>query len=127
VHEDERPGDYYIEDKHLKCLDCGKTEIKSYWACDVFLDKGLFTCFCGGRLEVFFPGIVDEHNLFKPFYSDTFDMPVRDRMDLKKIKELRKEHKLECVGHRQTKPDRKAIRNNYENDELTISALKKGL
>lgn len=58
----------------------------------------------------------DDHNIFKPFWSDTFTMRVKDRIDLQKIKELRKKHGLECVGHYTQTPDRKAIRINYESD-----------
>lgn len=52
---------------------------------------------------------------FKPFWSDTFEMRVNDREDLTKLKQLRKEHGLECIGHRRAKPDRKLIRRSYEN------------
>lgn len=55
-------------------------------------------------------------DVFKPFWSDTFQMRVRDREDLKTVKDLRKKYGLECVGHRRQRPDRKAIRYNFESE-----------
>jgi len=52
---------------------------------------------------------------FRPFYSDTFEMHVRDREDMNKVRALRKQHGLEVVGHDRMRPDRKAIRHNFEN------------
>lgn len=53
---------------------------------------------------------------FRPFWSDTFQMRVRDREDLRKLKDLRKQNGLECIGHQRQRPDRKAIRHNFETE-----------
>ena len=73
------------------------------------------------------PQASEQRGHFSPFYSDTFGFHVTDRKDLKKLKELRVKHNLECVGHSMGFPvDRKAVANNYRNDGLTESVLKKG-
>lgn len=72
-------------------------------------------CECGGKSFR-----EEKRNLqeirFKPFWSDTFEMRVNDREDMKKIKSLRKQYGLECVGHQRQKQDDRAVRYNYEND-----------
>lgn len=81
-------------DEIIKCGKCGQPMTR------------LFPCPKGG----------EQRGKFKPFWSDTFDMRVNDREDLKKIKELRKQHGLECVGHTTQKADNRAIRHNYESE-----------
>lgn len=73
--------------------------------CKTPMDR-LFPCPRGG----------EERGNFKPFWSDTFEMRVNDREDLKKLKDLRRANNLECVGHRKMKEDRRAVRHNYETD-----------
>lgn len=62
------------------------------------------------------PRSKDRELRFQPFYSDTFEMHVNDREDLSKLKDLRKKHGLECVGHRNQRPERTVIRHNYESE-----------
>jgi len=94
------------------CEKCGASEI------DKIAEKGsVVSCEkCGHVMTQLFPcprgG--EARGRFQPFYSDTFEMPVKDREDLKKLKDLRKEAGLECIGHRRTQRDTKAIRYNYE-------------
>jgi len=102
----------------LKCYDylcvCGeKVFDKLVEPTDVILCEK-----CGLKMDRLFPcprkdGHAD--GKFKPFYSDTFMMHVRDREDMGKVRELRKKHGLEVVGHDRMRPDRKAIRHNLEN------------
>lgn len=66
----------------------------------------LFPCPRGG----------EQRGNFKPFWSDTFQMRVKDREDLKTLKSLREKNGLECVGHRRQRPDRQAIRHNFETE-----------
>lgn len=75
-------------------------------------------CSCGSDMLRMFPiaRTKDLRGPFQPFWSDTFQMRVNDREDLKKLQAMRKESGLECVGHTNMKPDKAAIRWNYEND-----------
>lgn len=57
-----------------------------------------------------------EQNLFRPFWSDTMQKRIRDREDLKDLRSFAKRNGLTNVGHMNQKPDRKAIRHNYETD-----------
>lgn len=110
--------DYFCDSCHHKANDL------------IVEDYEVVTCkLCGRNMNRLFPVLRgDRHDdfHFQPFHSMTFDMKVRDREDLQRLKESRRKHNLVCVGHRYTKPDRKAIRNNYENDKVTVSALKRG-
>lgn len=83
-------------------------------------DNEVVTCRkCGGAMVRLFPcpkmrdGAGEK---FQPFWSDTFQMRVNDREDMKKVRELRKKHGLECIGHNDQKADRKAIKHNYESE-----------
>jgi hypothetical protein len=75
---------------------------------------------CGNPMEKLFPctrrGLNGVGEKFTPFWSDTFEMRVNDREDLSRLKDLRKKHGLECVGHRGQTPDKSAIRKNYESE-----------
>lgn len=75
---------------------------------------------CGKPMDRLFSCPRQGHNgvgeRFQPFWSDTFQMRVNDREDLNKLKDLRKQHGLECIGHQDQKPDRTAIRKNYESE-----------
>ncbi len=55
-----------------------------------------------------------EKNLFQPFWSDTMQCRINDREDLKKLRAYAKANGLTNVGHLNQKPDRAAIRYNYE-------------
>ena len=58
-----------------------------------------------------------DHNIFQPFWSETMQCRIRDRMDLQKLRAYAKSQGLINIGHvRGIKPDRKAIRYNYEHD-----------
>lgn len=53
---------------------------------------------------------------FQPFWSDTMQMRINDREDLAKLRQYAKDNGLTNVGHTSQRPDRAAIRHNYEND-----------
>lgn len=72
-------------------------------------------CDCGGR-AVRQERAGKKEIRFQPFWSDTFEMRVNDREDMKKIKLLRKANGLVCVGHNRQKQDDRAVRYNYEHD-----------
>lgn len=77
-----------------KCPDCKKTMTKLMAA----------------------PRAVDRLRPFQPFWSDTFQRRINDREDLRVMRDEAKASGLTCVGHRKQKPDKAAIRHNYEND-----------
>lgn len=80
-------------------------------------------CECGSDMKRLFPcpmGYVDGVNTasdhkFQPFWSDTMQCHIHDRQDLKKLKKYAKDNGLTCIGHDKQKPDKAAIRYNYEN------------
>lgn len=97
-----------------QCVKCSKVHL------DQIVDpKEAIPCpICGKAMSRLFPAprALDRQGRFSPFWSETFQMRVNDREDLSKMKDLRKVHNLECVGHTRVKPDRAAIKHRYEND-----------
>ena len=80
----------------------------------IFPEKQLVKqCKCGKRaLQIEEVDAV----MFKPFWSDTLQMRIMDRQDLQKLRAYAKKEGLINVGHEHQKPDRWAIRYNYEHD-----------
>lgn len=62
------------------------------------------------------PRSLDREGRFQPFWSDTMQKRINDREDLSKLRQYAKDNGLTNVGHTKMKPDRAAIRYNYEND-----------
>lgn len=71
-------------------------------------------CDCGKEAHQEERAEARDHNLFRPFWSDTLQKPIKDRMDLAELRSYAKANGLTNVGHRDQKPDRAAIRWNYE-------------
>lgn len=73
-------------------------------------------CKCGGTADQEEFQDSKDHNIFRPFWSDTMQMRIRDRVDLQRLRDYAKSKGLVNVGHQRMKPDRAAIRYNYERD-----------
>ena len=86
---------------------------------DVMVGDGeAVPCECGKTMFKLFPTArsKDFRGKFSPFWSDTMQCRINDREDLNKLKQYAKDNGLTCVGHNAQKPDRAAIRYNYEHD-----------
>lgn len=100
--------------RHFKCRSCkvrfGKVvEISPN-------ETESLDCECGKKAHQEERADSKEHNLFKPFWSDTLQMRIKDRIDLQKLRQHAKDNGLINVGHVHQRPDRAAIRHNYENE-----------
>ncbi len=73
-------------------------------------------CECGTNAFQETPVASSEQNLFRPFWSDTMQKRINDRQDLSELRSFAKRNGLTNVGHTKQKPDRAAIRYNYEHD-----------
>jgi hypothetical protein len=73
-------------------------------------------CECGKQARQEETQVGRDHNLFRPFWSDTMQCRINDREDLSKLRAYAKSKGLTNVGHTVMKPDRAAIRHNYDHD-----------
>ncbi len=75
-------------------------------------------CDCGKEMQRIFsaPRAPEREGRFQPFWSDTMQCRIKDREDLSKLRSYAKAKGLVNVGHRDMKPDRAAIKYNYEHD-----------
>lgn len=69
-------------------------------------------CECGGSAKEI---EVSRDLVFKPFWSDTLQTRIKDKIDLQRLRQYAKDNGLVNVGHVHQKPDRRAIRHNYDN------------
>ncbi len=76
-------------------------------------DTSTLACECGSEMHSEYR---PNQTRFQPFWSDTMQCRINDREDLAKLKKYAKDNGLVNVGHTQMKPDRAAIRWNYEHD-----------
>lgn len=99
--------------REFKCRDC-KSSFKKIVEISP-KETSELPCHCGSVSDQVHRESGD-HNLFKPFWSDTLQMRIKDKIDLQKLRQYAKDNGLVNVGHVHQKPDRRAIRHNYESD-----------